>query len=226
MNARVVFTTPCSECEDTEGFGDTFETFCAGCGKLRTGPCRYVDVQAFANTSMPDYQALRVAQRKAEGEKLVAKLRKIGAPWTANHPLDIEHCRNCGSNDGWLAAALRTRNGNLNTHLNCATCGENGEAANRSAIPHRLFPPDRLPVYRDNSCTRCRGAGCSECADLCTVRGCKTFGVEFHHWLPRHIAKRHGLDAGDWPVGTLCREHHMLWHNLVTPNMARKADAA
>lgn len=44
---------------------------------------------------------------------------------------------------------------------------------------------------------------------------CGALNVELHHWAPRHLFD----DAWDWPTNYLCKEHHALWHKLVTPNM-------
>lgn len=46
-------------------------------------------------------------------------------------------------------------------------------------------------------------------------------GTERHHWAPHHLFS----DADDWPTSYLCRQCHTRWHQVVTPNMARKVAA-
>ncbi len=49
---------------------------------------------------------------------------------------------------------------------------------------------------------------------------CGRIGAERHHIMPRHLVGEGESDK--WPVFYLCQEHHMLWHNTVTPNMGCK----
>lgn len=48
---------------------------------------------------------------------------------------------------------------------------------------------------------------------------CGKIGAELHHVMPRHLAPE---DCEKWPTVYLCQEHHMQWHNTVTPNMCDK----
>ncbi len=49
--------------------------------------------------------------------------------------------------------------------------------------------------------------------ETCAV--CGNPAVELHHWAPSYLFD----DSWDWPTSYLCREHHMLWHSKVTPEM-------
>jgi hypothetical protein len=52
---------------------------------------------------------------------------------------------------------------------------------------------------------------------------CGEYGTEYNHWMPQMLAEREDV-APEWPrwadMGAyLCRKHHILWHDLVTPWM-------
>jgi hypothetical protein len=47
---------------------------------------------------------------------------------------------------------------------------------------------------------------------------CGSRGVEEHHWAPHHLFD----DSWDWPTSFLCRDCHMRWHRIITPNMGKK----
>lgn len=65
------------------------------------------------------------------------------------------------------------------------------------------FDPDSLPVIENYSGN-----------ELCAV--CQSPFTELHHFAPKHLF---GTDADKWPTAYLCKPHHDLWHELVTPNM-------
>lgn len=46
---------------------------------------------------------------------------------------------------------------------------------------------------------------------LCEVVDCQNLGVEGHHWAPRAIFQ----EPEAWPYGSLCRTHHMQWHEVI-----------
>jgi hypothetical protein len=52
----------------------------------------------------------------------------------------------------------------------------------------------------------------------CVVCGAR--GVEEHHWAPRAMF---GLEVSrQWPTDWLCKEHHDLWHSIVTPQLVNR----
>lgn len=51
----------------------------------------------------------------------------------------------------------------------------------------------------------------------CVVCGERT--CELHHWAPKGIF---GKDASLWPTDYLCKIHHDLWHQTVTPQLVIK----
>lgn len=53
--------------------------------------------------------------------------------------------------------------------------------------------------------------------EKCVVCGDRS--TEWHHFAPRYLF---GDAADNWPGAHLCRYHHMLWHQLVTPEMCNK----
>ena len=68
---------------------------------------------------------------------------------------------------------------------------------------------DRLPVIENYSSL----FQCAVCGEL---------GAELHHWAPRYI-----FDdlAEKYPQSYLCHKHHMIWHELMTPEMNRRQRA-
>ena len=44
-----------------------------------------------------------------------------------------------------------------------------------------------------------------------------------HHWAPQAYSEAFGAEWGQWPIAPLCKEHHMLWHRTVTPELAKTA---
>ena len=56
------------------------------------------------------------------------------------------------------------------------------------------------------------------CMHPCAV--CGAVGTtEAHHWAPKHLF---GVEAYKWPTASLCRECHLRWHKIVTPNMGKQ----
>lgn len=45
---------------------------------------------------------------------------------------------------------------------------------------------------------------------------CGTVGAERHHWVPQCL-KEFFDDYERWPQSYLCKKHHDLWHEVVTP---------
>ena len=77
-------------------------------------------------------------------------------------------------------------------------------------IPKAFMPyvnTDDLPVYTPD------GEQVPKCV-LCGQRG-----AELHHFAPRSFF---GDECEQWPKAYLCREHHMQWHDRVTPGLVRK----
>ncbi len=70
----------------------------------------------------------------------------------------------------------------------------------------RLESPEAVPIFTDYASTR-----------TCTV--CGRTGAEYHHWAPRSMAAEFGDDWALWPGDYLCKAHHDLWHEVVTPDM-------
>jgi hypothetical protein len=50
--------------------------------------------------------------------------------------------------------------------------------------------------------------------EVCAV--CGSPFTERHHWAPRYLFSD---DCERWPKDYLCKEHHDLWHQTVTPKM-------
>lgn len=58
---------------------------------------------------------------------------------------------------------------------------------------------------------------------------CGHVGAEYHHWLPQ-MFKEHPDITQQWPTWeqqgiNLCKYHHDLWHDLVTPWMPGRGNS-
>jgi len=236
MMYRIEFRIACAECGATGGYGDDIgEQFCVGCGVLRSGPGRLLDIPV--SPSVPSYSApveddqmrrWRWEQEKYERRRqwsleLLASLKLIGAVKLDEHPLGTRWCKYGCQDPSWLAAATRTRNGVLIGRVHCGECGR---LTPSHSISHKLLPPEGLPLLNDRACPSCEGRGCPKCSCRCALVDCDSFETELHHILPWHIATPNGLNANNWPTVFLCRPHHMEWHDLVTPNMTKRFGAA
>jgi hypothetical protein len=240
---RYEFRAACAECGATGGHGNNIEEqFCVDCGVLRTGPGRFLDLpEAFSYVPQAPSYATNAApvendetrQWRWEQEKyerrnqwslqLLASLKSIGAVQLEKHPLGNRFCGWGCQDQLWLAAATRTRNGVLIGRVHCGGCGR---LTPSHSISHKLLDPDGLPVLNDRACSICAGRGCPKCSCRCAEANCDSFETELHHILPWHIATPNGLNANNWPTVFLCRPHHKEWHDLVTPNMNKRATAA
>ena len=58
---------------------------------------------------------------------------------------------------------------------------------------------------------------------------CGQIGTETHHWMPQKFNSHPDVEA-EWPAwqslqAPLCKYHHDLWHDLVTPWMPRRGNS-
>lgn len=98
-------------------------------------------------------------------------------------------------------------NGSEQIRKRCLNCGELfGTAVGRATFHPNLIKA--MPVL------------VGETDRVCAVCGKRE--TEEHHFMPRSIAASFGLDADAWPKAWLCREHHSIWHRLVTPFLGKK----
>jgi hypothetical protein len=124
------------------------------------------------------------------------------------------NCAHCGGHDVRLR---RLRNGNASEHIAfyCLDCERWAEYPirwlKRSELEERLAKQgtriDQIPLLDDYSdrqpCIICGAPG------------------EWHHWAPQSMSENFAPDWFKWPGAYLCREHHMLWHHVVTPELVR-----
>lgn len=101
-----------------------------------------------------------------------------------------------------------TGSGSSQVYWQCKTCRRNAYGGGQY-IDHKPIiafgkPIENIPVIEDYRVEKCAVCG--------------ALGAEYHHWAPRHLF---GDDADKWPGAYLCKQHHDLWHRLVTPLMSR-----
>lgn len=80
-----------------------------------------------------------------------------------------------------------------------------GGLENILTLTQRWIAEGKIDLSKDN------------CMKPCTVCGV-TGSTELHHWAPKHLF---GDEAYKWPTANLCRECHLKWHKIVTPNMSK-----
>jgi len=96
-------------------------------------------------------------------------------------------------------------NGDSQVWLQCPRCDENIKGS-ANWIKHSAIigGVDSLPIVNNYTFA----------GETCEVRGCYK-PAEYHHWLPKYIASKSGFNSEEWPMGYLCKEHHVLWHKLI-----------
>lgn len=98
--------------------------------------------------------------------------------------------------------------------MNCnRSAQENGPALPYEEVKKVLAPfgqsIDDLPIVKDNTNSQ----------EVCVVCGSP---AEWHHWAPTAYAEKFGEDWSLYPTAPLCRYHHFLWHDIVTPGLVKK----
>lgn len=97
----------------------------------------------------------------------------------------------------WVCSECRTRNPDRSKNFFI-----DSELVRKHVSPEKI---ERLPVIMPDLSNRCA---------VCGSRG-----AELHHWAPTGIF---GKESGDWPKDYLCKEHHDLWHLMVTPQLVKE----
>ncbi len=121
-------------------------------------------------------------------------------------------CKRCNSIQPVTLGQFINRASHISYGLRCDTCNGNvPDSKGRIWIPKEDLKTagidsESVPLLSFSS-----GNRCAKCGER---------GAQLHHWAPKHLFN-HGADY--WPTDYLCDDCHLKWHNLVTPNMCRKA---
>lgn len=124
-------------------------------------------------------------------------------------------CRKCNQTEFIRLRYDIKRNGDNQFYWWCTRC-ECSAVWGKAFIPHRTIKhwletgrlkPDFWVQGLNNDYTK-EGEPCTVCGKL---------GTEWHHWAPQSLKDRFGKEWEKWPTAFLCKEHHRLWHNIVTP---------
>ena len=115
--------------------------------------------------------------------------------YRCNRTVEAELVRNTASN------------GAVQVWQRCKRCNNNVRRGG-AFVPHRELgiEIEFIPIVNDYR----------DPAQKCEFYGCEEIGTEMHHWAPRHLFI---FDADKWPVSYLCKYHHKIWHDTVTPEM-------
>lgn len=121
----------------------------------------------------------------------------------AHAPVRPAYCRHTGPSRN---VRTQTANGHWQVRSQCMACSEmHGPAKAHAAGWEQL--PIVAAVYLNPPC--------AVCGEQPTTN---------HHWLPRALANKAGLNCEAWPQAYLCHKHHMEWHGLVTPGLVSEGD--
>src|SRR5574340_592934 len=113
-------------------------------------------------------------------------------------------CQKCGQVRHVKLVRNITVNGTSQIYWLCmAHNGAAGHTITHDKVKAAGINIDELPVIENYSSQ-----------EQCIV--CGAVGAELHHWAPKHLF---GDTAEAYPKSYLCHHHHMLWHDLVTPDM-------
>jgi hypothetical protein len=110
----------------------------------------------------------------------------------------------CRHDETFKRVKCRTVHGHWQLRMQCIECGE----VYGKALPQFGVNMRSIPEF-------CGGV---EGGVKCDVVGCECTETALHHMMPRAM----GLDSDKWPTARLCREHHSIWHAVVTPDLCRK----
>jgi hypothetical protein len=129
-------------------------------------------------------------------EKLNQFLSEHSTPISDRHP-HFETCPSCKTNQ-WALVSVIKQNGIKVVKSQCLNCAESS-----GQFPIDYIDPELCPIWTDHR-------------SICCMR-CGALEAEMHHYAPRHLFD----DSDEWGTIPLCREHHRIWHKIVTPNMSQ-----
>ena len=103
--------------------------------------------------------------------------------------------------------------------MTCETWGMPGQWVPHKEIAGQLafggWTIENIPIVNDY-----RDVPCAICGKI---------GTEVHHWMPQKFKDHPDVEAEwqAWQAQTapLCKYHHDLWHDLVTPWMPRRGNS-
>lgn len=122
-------------------------------------------------------------------------------------------CAECGRPTHYLAHA-KTMSGSTVFPYVCTNCGNVSAQYEKRATAESIWSSGYdVPEVETKTRARYRDEMPS-----CVV--CGAIETELHHFAPRHLF---GDECESWPAADLCRSCHKRWHDLVTPDMAKRA---
>jgi hypothetical protein len=118
-------------------------------------------------------------------------------------------CKACNVERECQLVRTIANNGASQVYWMCKICRTNARGGG-VLIPHekikaRGIEIKDIPIEKDYR------------TDKCAV--CGETGTELHHFAPKHLF---GSDEAEkWPKTYLCKNHHTMWHRIVTPDMGK-----
>ena len=122
-------------------------------------------------------------------------------------------CAHCGGKNVKLRAQ-KVANGTLQFAWRCLDCNRWAEKPARW-LPHTIIREElkRWDVKAVDILVKDYSA-----RQTCEIENCNNPG-EVHHWAPRAYRNEFGDEWPLWPTIILCKQHHDLWHRVVTPQL-------
>jgi len=114
------------------------------------------------------------------------------------------NCIHCGY-EFFTTVRRKAGDGSVQVFRRCDQCGQNWDGKFISKAKVNLESLIWAEPLEPNTCLRCG----------------KPY-AQAHHYMPRAIAKKNGLNPEEWPIEDLCDACHRTWHNAVTPGLVKR----
>lgn len=124
----------------------------------------------------------------------------------------IPECKRCKKNDAIKLRRQFAANGMMQFMWYCTRC--NHVADNQKPFVKKSLVQSWLDTGKIPSLDSIQIVNDYRINAVCCV--CGDFGAEYHHWLPQCFGSLVD-DHSQWPGGYLCKKHHDIWHEIVTP---------
>ena len=139
---------------------------------------------------------------------------------------ESRYCGECSAEKSFLLVSKMNFRAGVMYFWQCETCENtgprlfsSGKYAGRGLNPEgwvshaAIRVDDFIPLICDETIPH-------DAFEPCRVCNVRHNTNELHHWLPKAIA---GLEMAEkWPKDFLCREHHIEWHQFMTPQFHGK----
>ncbi len=114
----------------------------------------------------------------------------------------------CRHKAGFDLVKTTISNGSVQVRMFCHQCKDvYGQAVGQEAI--------NIDALREFEVKGLTNPPCERCGSPYTER---------HHYMPRAMARKAGVNPEEWATGYLCDNCHNTWHRIVTPGLVPEAE--